>query len=175
MISIISESSYEESKKESFTGEGDNSGEASSKEGAISSPGEAEEEILLTTSEEILSSKENIDVRALLDKVQDMRSEFLKREGQVATLEGTKTVFDFTREKSRQLAQQRGEVQKADLIEMVSEVLKIQPVLLLDWVATDSDRSRSYRLTVSIAADDRAQGQRADFSLLVRARPEGLR
>ncbi len=51
-------------------------------------------------------------------------------QGQVAAMEGTQSVFDFTRDKSRQLAKQRHETGGKDLLEAVGNLLKIGPVEL---------------------------------------------
>ncbi len=48
-------------------------------------------------------------------------------QGQVARLEGTRTVFDFTREKSQQLAARRPTLDNAALLASIKEVLKITP------------------------------------------------
>ncbi|WP_240928067.1 alpha/beta hydrolase family protein [Thalassoroseus pseudoceratinae] len=45
--------------------------------------------------------------------------------GQVDTLDGTRTVFDFTREKSKQLAATRGNPKDAALTQAITDVLKL--------------------------------------------------
>ena len=47
--------------------------------------------------------------------------------GQVAQLESTRTVFDFTRQKSQQLAESRGRPEGAELRRVVTEVLQLAP------------------------------------------------
>lgn len=49
--------------------------------------------------------------------------------GQVAALEGTRSIFSFTRDKSQWLAQQRGQLSVPELIDTVRDVLKIPPVV----------------------------------------------
>ena len=49
-------------------------------------------------------------------------------QGQVAVLEGTKAIYDFTRERSQQLAQQRKETDGDALLAAVKNVLKIDVV-----------------------------------------------
>ncbi len=65
-------------------------------------------------------------------------------QGQVAAMEGTRSVFDFTRDKSQQLAKQRKPLEGTALLEAVAQVLKIRPAS--QGAKSEPDRPPAFRI-----------------------------
>lgn len=61
-------------------------------------------------------------------RIEEDRTLWCTPRGQVAAMKGARTVFDFTRDTSRQLAKERGNTEGDALLKAVSKLLKIGPV-----------------------------------------------